>query len=305
MGTPSFMAPEQARGRWDEVDARTDLWAVGATLFTLITGKYVHEAETVNEVLAMAITTRPRSITAVDATVPAAVAQLVDRALLYEKDARWASASEMQTAIRAAHQASARSDGALLQVPRPSLPDTESDATLAQPWPDVRSETADRRTATAGSGVSTTFPGAPGRSASASSKKPRMIALAAVVGAAAIAGSLFLLLGGNGDAPVPASSQAPAGGPIAVSPATRPAAAVERRSAEPETVNVESLPKAEAADGGASPKVTGAANTAVTPGVGAGSNKPSKGTPAKREPTAAQGKQTGARKSADPFAERY
>jgi serine/threonine protein kinase len=30
MGTPSFMAPEQAMGRWNEVDARTDLWAMGA-----------------------------------------------------------------------------------------------------------------------------------------------------------------------------------------------------------------------------------------------------------------------------------
>jgi serine/threonine-protein kinase len=46
LGTPAFMAPEQARGRWDEVDGATDLWAVGATLFTLLTGRLVHEAET-------------------------------------------------------------------------------------------------------------------------------------------------------------------------------------------------------------------------------------------------------------------
>src|SRR5262245_22960662 len=43
LGTPAFMAPEQARGRWDEVDARTDIWAVGATLFTLLTGRFVHQ----------------------------------------------------------------------------------------------------------------------------------------------------------------------------------------------------------------------------------------------------------------------
>src|SRR5690606_8273689 len=38
LGTPAFMAPEQALGRWKEVDERTDIWAVGATLYTLLTG---------------------------------------------------------------------------------------------------------------------------------------------------------------------------------------------------------------------------------------------------------------------------
>src|SRR5262249_25006573 len=36
MGTPAFMAPEQALGRTADVDAQTDLWAVGATLFKLV-----------------------------------------------------------------------------------------------------------------------------------------------------------------------------------------------------------------------------------------------------------------------------
>src|SRR6188768_1945630 len=46
MGTPAFMAPEQARGRWEEVDGQTDLWGLGATMFTLVAGEYVHESET-------------------------------------------------------------------------------------------------------------------------------------------------------------------------------------------------------------------------------------------------------------------
>ncbi|MCA9631121.1 MAG: serine/threonine protein kinase, partial [Myxococcales bacterium] len=52
MGTPAFMAPEQARGRWEDVDARTDLWAVGAILFNLLSGRLVFEARTTNEMLA-------------------------------------------------------------------------------------------------------------------------------------------------------------------------------------------------------------------------------------------------------------
>jgi serine/threonine-protein kinase len=63
MGTPAFMAPEQARGRWHDVDGRTDLWAVGATMFTLVSGTYVHEAPSANEQLIMSATepARPRS----------------------------------------------------------------------------------------------------------------------------------------------------------------------------------------------------------------------------------------------------
>src|SRR5579872_2822756 len=46
LGTPSFMAPEQANGRVREIDTRTDLWSLGAVLFTLLTGAEVHEAST-------------------------------------------------------------------------------------------------------------------------------------------------------------------------------------------------------------------------------------------------------------------
>src|SRR5580692_1517641 len=46
IGTPSFMPPEQARGRWELVDARTDVWAVGATMYALLTGDRPRHGET-------------------------------------------------------------------------------------------------------------------------------------------------------------------------------------------------------------------------------------------------------------------
>src|ERR1017187_8862012 len=52
LGSPAFMSPEQARGRWDLVDAQSDVWSVGATMFTLLSGQDVHSAETVPELLA-------------------------------------------------------------------------------------------------------------------------------------------------------------------------------------------------------------------------------------------------------------
>src|SRR5689334_7572360 len=48
MGTPAFMSPEQARGRSAQVGPRSDIWAVGATMFTMVSGRLVHAAETVN-----------------------------------------------------------------------------------------------------------------------------------------------------------------------------------------------------------------------------------------------------------------
>ena len=101
MGTPAFMAPEQARGRWEEVDGRSDIWAVGATLFTLLTGRFVHEAETVNDQLILAATTPAPSLRsiAVAEPLPTSVVELVDRGLAYKKEERWYNARTMQAAV--------------------------------------------------------------------------------------------------------------------------------------------------------------------------------------------------------------
>ncbi|HXN30451.1 MAG TPA: serine/threonine-protein kinase, partial [Polyangiaceae bacterium] len=88
MGTPAFMAPEQARARWDEVDGRTDLWAVGATMFTLLSGRYVHETASDQEQVISSATLRAPSLANVAPGVPAAVAGLIDRALAFERDDR-------------------------------------------------------------------------------------------------------------------------------------------------------------------------------------------------------------------------
>jgi serine/threonine protein kinase len=102
MGTPAFMAPEQARARWDEVDGRTDLWAVGATIFTTLSGRHVHEAESSHEQLIMSATKPAPPLASVVPGVPASVAAIVDRALAFDRAMRWPDASAMQRAIRGA-----------------------------------------------------------------------------------------------------------------------------------------------------------------------------------------------------------
>jgi len=105
MGTPAYMAPEQARARWDEVDARTDLWAVGATMFKLLTGRVVHVADTVNEQLLAAMTQPAPPLGSVVPTAPIPVLQVVDKALAFEKNERWPDARIMQKAVKEAYQA--------------------------------------------------------------------------------------------------------------------------------------------------------------------------------------------------------
>ena len=83
------MPPEQARGRWDEVDGRSDLWAVGATMFELLSGRRVHDGGTVNEVLLAAMANRAPPVGSVVATVAPAVGYVIDKALRFERERRW------------------------------------------------------------------------------------------------------------------------------------------------------------------------------------------------------------------------
>jgi eukaryotic-like serine/threonine-protein kinase len=101
MGTPAFMAPEQALGRWDDVDARTDLWALGAVVFTLVTGRAVHEAPTANEMLILAATRAAPSL-ARFCEAPLGVVRFVDRALEFDRDRRFADAATMRAELRRA-----------------------------------------------------------------------------------------------------------------------------------------------------------------------------------------------------------
>lgn len=103
MGTPAFMAPEHARGRWEEVDVESDLWSVGATMFTLATGRLVHEATTPNEQLVAAVTQAARPMRDVAPETPVPLAEVIDKALMFRKSDRWQSAAEMQGAVRTAY----------------------------------------------------------------------------------------------------------------------------------------------------------------------------------------------------------
>jgi eukaryotic-like serine/threonine-protein kinase len=104
LGTPAFMAPEQARAQSSEIGARTDLWAAAATLFTMITGELVHPGDNPTLMLVHAATRVARPMESVPLGAPARIAAVVDRGLAFAKEDRWPSAVAMRAALRAAYQ---------------------------------------------------------------------------------------------------------------------------------------------------------------------------------------------------------
>ena len=105
MGSPAFMSPEQARGRWDLVHAQSDVWSVGATMFTLLSGQDVHTEQTVPELLAAIFSKPARSLAAVVPDAHPALVEVVDRALQLRISDRWPDARAMQEAVREAYLA--------------------------------------------------------------------------------------------------------------------------------------------------------------------------------------------------------
>ena len=98
-GTPAFMAPEQALGKTGEIDAQSDLWAVGATAFLLLTGRLVHQGATSEEMLVLSATQPAPAIGSVVHDVPPIIARVVDRALAFDKAGRWPNAQAMRDAL--------------------------------------------------------------------------------------------------------------------------------------------------------------------------------------------------------------
>jgi serine/threonine-protein kinase len=128
MGTPAYMPPEQARGLWGEVDVRTDLWAVGATMFHLLTGNLVHQGRTPNERLLSAMTKTAPPLASLLANIGPAVAHVVDRALAFDREKRWPDAHRMQEAVRHAYHD--RYGKPITTAPRLAVPETVPNRTL-------------------------------------------------------------------------------------------------------------------------------------------------------------------------------
>lgn len=100
LGTAEFIAPEQARGLSRDVDARTDLYSLGATMFTLLTGRYVHPTSNPLERLILAATRPVASVMSVRPDLAEDIGHVIDLALAFDRSERWPSARDMRDALQ-------------------------------------------------------------------------------------------------------------------------------------------------------------------------------------------------------------
>ncbi|MFO0591845.1 MAG: serine/threonine-protein kinase [Polyangiaceae bacterium] len=93
MGTPSYMAPEQARG--ERVDHRADVYAVGAILYAVLTGKRPFDHADPMVTVTAVLTRDPPPPRSIEPSIPEALELAIQRAMAKEPSKRYASMAEM------------------------------------------------------------------------------------------------------------------------------------------------------------------------------------------------------------------
>ncbi|MBX3185675.1 MAG: serine/threonine protein kinase [Labilithrix sp.] len=97
MGTPSYMAPEQARGI--KVDHRADIYSVGAVLYFALTGKRPFDAEDPTSTISMVLTQDPVRPRQIDPRIPEALELVVQRAMAKDPAERHQTMTELEKAL--------------------------------------------------------------------------------------------------------------------------------------------------------------------------------------------------------------
>lgn len=100
IGTPLYMAPEQARGDEREIDIRTDLYALGATLYHLVTGKPPFEGKTAAVIMTKHITDAPPLAHVNSPGVNGSTARLIEKLMQKKREDRVQSPAELLREIK-------------------------------------------------------------------------------------------------------------------------------------------------------------------------------------------------------------
>ena len=97
IGTMQYMAPEQVEGK--EADARTDLFAFGAVLYEMITGKKAFEGKSQASLIGAIMKAEPRPVSHGQPMAPAALDRVVRRCLAKDPEERWQTAHDLMVQL--------------------------------------------------------------------------------------------------------------------------------------------------------------------------------------------------------------
>ncbi len=136
MGTPPYMSPEQCRGLTDEIDERTDVYALGIILFEMLCGTPPFVSEGWGEIVLAHLSKEPPRPRDRNPAIPADVEATILKALAKTREQRFSTMAEM----RAAMGARATAPSAVPTIP-PRLSTGPSAVLLSQPRPGHRTTT--------------------------------------------------------------------------------------------------------------------------------------------------------------------
>ncbi|MEI7554207.1 protein kinase [Candidatus Chlorohelix sp.] len=124
IGTPYYMSPEQVKGL--SVDSRSDVYAIGAILYEMLTGTPPFESESTYAIITMHIEKPPTPLNVVNNNIPMLLNAMVLKALAKRPEDRYQNASEMAYALRLypgiTSEASRTVDGPTVPIPHLYMP---------------------------------------------------------------------------------------------------------------------------------------------------------------------------------------
>ena len=132
VGTADYMSPEQARGQ--DVDARTDVWALGVVLYEMVSGRRPFVGATRADVQAAVLQGEPAPLTRPDAAVPPELARIVDKALRKDPGRRYQVMKDLLLDLEALRDGASQQERPDAASTTHNVPRRRAVWRLAVPW---------------------------------------------------------------------------------------------------------------------------------------------------------------------------
>jgi serine/threonine protein kinase/Tol biopolymer transport system component len=121
LGTLQYMAPEQAEGKTDQIDARTDIFAFGAVVYEMATGRKAFEGTSQASLIAKILETDPPPMSSIQPMTPRALDRAVRTCLAKDPDDRWQSARDLVRELKWASESRERGSEAVAPAKKSSI----------------------------------------------------------------------------------------------------------------------------------------------------------------------------------------